>query len=87
MDAQTVLQWIILGVVVAFIAFDKAGKWFATKNGKGVKTQTAYKYNPHPPGASPTCIKHGERLATLEEAVENMEKQLVRIENKLNGAR
>lgn len=87
MDAQGILQWVILGIVVAFMAFDKAGKWFAGKNGKGAKTQTAYKFNPHPPGASPTCQQHGERLAKVEEAVENIEKKIDRIENKLNGTR
>jgi hypothetical protein len=35
-------QWIIIGIVVAFVAFDKARVWFNGKNGK-------YKYNPHPP--------------------------------------
>jgi len=35
--------------------------------------------NPHP------CARHGERLATLEEAVENLEKGLDRIERKLNS--
>jgi len=43
------------------------------------------KYNPHPPGEAKTCGKHGERLARLEEGIENVEKRLDRIEGKLNG--
>lgn len=86
MTPQTI-QWIVIALVVLAQAVLTALKIIEKRNGKGAKTQTAYKFNPHPPGTSPACIKNGERIAKLEEGVENIEHRLDRIENKINGAR
>jgi len=59
MDQQA-LQWIIIGVTVAFIAFEKAMKLL--------------KNNPK---------NYGERIATLEKAVEIIEGDIKEIKDKM----
>jgi len=76
MDGQTIVQWILLGVVIAERIFERAWKLINGKNSKQSSNN-----NPRP------CGEHGERLARLEEAAENLEKQLVRIDRRLNGLR
>ena len=71
---QQAFQWIIIAIVVLAQAVLTALKIIEKRNG-GKEPGN----NPHP------CAKHGERLATLEEAVGNIEKQLERIEKKMNG--
>jgi len=65
------------------------------------KRDRGYKYNPHPPGEASQCKENkkklddiddkldlrGERLATIESRVKDMDKRLDRIEANLNGAR
>jgi len=76
MSAEQIGQWILIGILVAFQAFDKAKRWFASKDeGKSLGLTN----NPHP------CAEHGERLATLEEAVREIKRDLEYIRNKLNG--
>ena len=76
-------QWIVIGIVVAFVAFDKAKKWFDTKNGKNA----VFKYNPHPPGDADTCKRHGEDIASIKTDITNIKEDLKRIERKINGVR
>lgn len=59
---------------------------------KTKKQNGQYRYNPHPPGDAPTCVrhgdilqKHGEALARLEESTGGLKDRLDRIEGKLNG--
>ena len=75
---QQVIQWVIIAVVVLAQAVLTALKIIEKRNNSA---QKELGNNPHP------CAKHGERLATLEEGMENIEKRLDRIENKLNGTR
>lgn len=35
MDANQVWQWVTLGILVAFVAFDKAKKWFKSSDNPG----------------------------------------------------
>lgn len=61
MDSQTIGQWIAIGIVVAFIALEKAKKLFSN-NPKG----------------------HGERIATLEQAVKDIREDIREIKRKQN---
>jgi len=63
MDQQQIFQWIIIGIAVAFVAFERAKKLFGKSNNPG----------------------YGERIARLEEQMEDTERRLERIEGKLNG--
>lgn len=62
MESQ-IYQWIVLGIVVAFIAIEKAKKLFSNKSNPG----------------------YGERIASLESSMKDIERRLERIEDKLNG--
>ena len=66
-----IAQWILIGIAVAFVAFDKAKAWFGNgKNGK------AYKYNHHPPGEAPRCQENRDLLMKLQTKVEGIEKDI-----------
>ena len=67
-------QWILIGIGVAFIAFDKARKWFG--NGKKNGSTVTYKYNPHPPGEAPRCQENRDLLMKLQTKVEGIEKDI-----------
>jgi len=71
---QQIGQWILIGILITITAFDKVRKRF-----KGNSNKSEVGDNPNP------CASHGERLATLEEAVGNIERTLVRLERKING--
>lgn len=59
MGQREIMQWVILGIIVAFIALERAAKFYHKKNSKN-------------PG-------HGERIATLEEAVDTMKSDIEKI--------
>ena len=95
-----IAKWILVGIAVAFIAFDKAKAFFTNKkNGKLLKEdlKTALrelikdgelpevKHNPHPPGEALMCRQNRDLIMKHGEAIENIEKRLDRIEGKLNG--
>ena len=70
-------QWILIGIVVAFVAFDKAKGWFGNgKNDKKNGTTIRYKYNPHPPGEAPRCQENRDLLMKLQTKVEGIEKDI-----------
>lgn len=69
MNEQMIGQWIILGIIVTMIAFDKVKAW-QIKNGR--------KNNSDNPG------NFGERIAKLEEKAENIEGDIDEIKQKLN---
>jgi len=76
MESQIIANWIITGILVAFVAFDKARAWFNKSGGNTKKLGN----NPHP------CQRNSERLARLEEAIKDIERRLGRIEDKyING--
>lgn len=82
MESQIIANWIITGILVAFVAFDKAKAWFSKSGGSTKKLGN----NPHPcQKHADELKKHGEQLARLEEASQDAERRLERIENKLNG--
>ena len=64
MEEQAIIQWVMLGVVIGIMAFDKVKAW-QMRNGRRLS-------NPGNPGKGTT----GERLATLEEKTENIEKDI-----------
>ena len=57
------------------------------RNGKNEKAQTAYRFNPHPPGDAQTCKDHGEAIAEIRADIRNIKEDIRRIENKLNGVK
>ena len=95
-----IAKWILVGIAVAFIAFDKAKAFFTNKkNGKALKEDLKaalrelikagelpeVKYNPHPPGESDICRQNRDLIMKHGDAIENFEKRLDRFEKKLNG--
>lgn len=68
MNEQMIGQWIVLGVIITMMAFDKVKAW-QSKNGK--------KSNSGNPG------NYGERIATLEEKAENIEDDINEIKKEL----
>ena len=75
-----IAQWILIGIAVAFVAFDKAKGWF--NNGKKNNT-TKIKYNPHPPGEAPRCQENRDLLMKLQTKVEGIEKDIDEIKTKI----
>jgi len=65
-----IMQWIILGIVVAFIAIEKARKLFNKPKAKG---------NPN------NHTKIIGRLVALEVEVKNIKEDIKEIKRKLNG--
>lgn len=64
MEPSQIIQWVIIGVVLAIVTIDKArGAWKRRSNGN--------------PG-------YGERIATLEEAMQHVEDDIKQIKRKLN---
>jgi hypothetical protein len=78
-------QWILIGIGVAFIAFDKARKWFGSSNGKNGKkgNTTQFKYNPHPPGESQICRENRDNIVQLKTKVEGLEEDIREIKTKI----
>ena len=94
--------WIITGIIVAFIAFDKAKAFFTNKkNGKRLKDDLKtvlkelikedelpeIKYNPHPPGESDICRENRDQIVENGTDIKNIEKRLERLEGKINGVK
>ena len=85
-QGQVIGQWILIGIVVAFIAFEKAKTLYQSKNGKDKKNGTGtgrYKYNPHPPGSAPECIEHGKVLVKVQTDIENIKEDIKEIKGKI----
>ena len=86
---QQISQWIIIGIVVAFVAFDKAKIWFVGKKSNTEKRQRAQKagfvFNPHPPGDSPMCRENRDKIISLETKVDNLTEDVRDIRRKMNG--
>lgn len=72
MDGQTMGQWIAIGIMVAFMAIEKALKIVNKKNNKPSN-------NPYP------CQRHGEDISEMKADIRNLRDDVNRIENKLNG--
>ena len=96
------MEQIILGIVVAFMALDKAWKFLnSKKNGRVLKDDLKaalkemikdgelpdVKYNPHPPGETTICRENRDKIIENGEAIKNIEKRLDRFEKKINGIR
>ena len=97
-----IAKWILVGIAVAFIAFDKAKAFFTNKkNGKALKEELKsvlkemikdgelpeVKYNPHPPGETQICRENRDKIIENGQAIKNFEKRLDRFERKLNGGK
>lgn len=65
-------QWIILGIIIAVLAFDKVAKLKLFRNSG----------NPSRNSGNP---KYGERLATLEQAVTDIRDDIREIKRRLNN--
>jgi len=70
MELQQIYQWVVLGIVVAFIAIEKAYKLFNKPKAKN---------NPN------SYIKIIGRLVALEVEVKNIKEDIKEIKRKLNG--
>ena len=77
-----VAQWILVGIAVAFVAIDKAMKFYNNfawkRNGRNRR-----KHNPgieHTPGAATACQKHGTALARIGNELKNINRRLLKLE-------
>ena len=81
MESPEVWKWIILGIGVAFIALERAIKiaqsFSYRRNGRNRRKDGN---NPHP------CAAHGERLATIEQAIKDIRSDIKELKN-LNNRR
>ena len=63
MPNSEIILWITQGVIIAFLAFEKAYKLINSNKNKKANCSAN---NPHP------CAAHGERLAAVETEVKNL---------------
>jgi len=71
MNEQAIIQWVVLGIVVTMIAFDKVKAWQV----KNTKPPNGKKSNPG---------NYGNRITRLETKMENVEKAIDEIKKKLD---
>lgn len=80
-----VMQWILVGVAVTFVAIERAVRLYQNiawkRNGKDRRKNTTH--NPgvqYTPGAAEACQKHGRALSEISNELKNIDRRLKRLE-------
>lgn len=83
MENQSIVQWILVGIAVAFVAIERAIRTYNNiawkRNGRDRRKLN----NPgveYTPGAAEACQKHGKALAEIKNELVNVNRRLKRLE-------